>query len=263
MSNELTTQAENRRPVLADDPTTREIVRVLTLMKLADGERELRRELKPGERKALERRKIEIGRFLRPIDRADEERRHLAQTLGQMFLGFGTANTKDAAAKVSAYIEGLLDQPLHAILCAIDDIRRGNTDLDSSFAPTSVDIVKAAKKYTEDARAELAAIDATLRGKPGQVQISEAERARIGAGLKDLAKGMRANLDGEKIDKGDEFAKAAAARNNSYIGNEWERYGLEPRYADKEKTIPVSLALARMNNPELDVQCRNIEKRRK
>lgn len=262
MSRELTTQ-NAQLPSLATQARAAEIIDQRVSFWPDDGTAPvLRAPLTGDEKQALQNRMVELVRELRPISTATEEKKRASQALAAMFMGFPSLRNTDNAAMVAAYLMALDDLPVSAVIKACEDVaKRRVKGTDPDFPPTGPRLYEVAQKYTRPAEGERIKIKRTLDAKVGDAPISPEERKRTAEKARAFADEMKAKLEKETGLAGEAMERKMAELNHRGIENEWTRYGMEPRFADKAKTIPISLALARMNDPELDLRCRKAERR--
>lgn len=206
---------------------------------------ELRRELADTERGKLQLRARDLHSAMRPINSATEDKRRLAQALAAMFLGFPSMRNSDNQATVSAYIMAMEGFPLFAGLAACDDImKRRVPDLDPDFPPTAPRMCDIAAKHTNPAVGERLMIERTLAGKTREMRLSPEERDRVGRGLRQVADAMNADLEIERQERKRQNVENRTAESQQAILAEYARRGLAPVYADRDKTILLSLELA-------------------
>lgn len=184
------------------------------------------------ERRAIEARRGDVRRSLRPISmvHADKERAALAITA--MLTAWIHTGRADPKSTVAAYVMHLADLPLFAIEKACGDVARGYVDgLSPDFPPAAPRLHQLAMDACEKLSGEAATIDRILNAEL-RVEISEDERARVSARFKELAERMRVNT----VEPEDQRRKAQIERRQKEaheraILAEYAALGMEPVYA--------------------------------
>jgi hypothetical protein len=211
----------------------------------------LRRGLTREEKAALQARVRELMMVLRPISQVSEEMKRAAEALAQMFLGFPSMRNVDAKAMITAYVQHMSDLPLYAIRAACDDVVKARVKgLDPDWPPTSVRLVEIAQSHTSGPIGESITIGKALAGKVHERETTPQEKERIRLGLQRMSKDLQEKADQERIDRVAKTQQAVSDGTRAKILLEYRRLGIEPVYADKEKTILLSPALANVKMKE-------------
>lgn len=269
MSNDVTRHQPDPSVPIPEAPKTdksKSIIRETVAFKPdGGGPYLLRRELAPNETSNLKNDKYQLARFVRPLGENNTEKARLLTALAQLFLGYGTTSRDDAGARAQSFMEILSELPLGAVLRAIDDIRHDRVDdVDAAFPPSSHQIFKQAKKYVAEAHAEILRIDNTLSATVDTAEVSAERRKELAQEMLKHSQKIREETD-ERLDpvKIKERADEAVSLRDKQILAEYRQHGIEPRYADKNKTMLVSLSMVRKltTNIDLDSQCREREKK--
>lgn len=180
------------------------------------------------QRKELDERRRNLYVQLRSISltRAEQDRARAAIAL--FLSGYLNANTNDVEGTSRAYLLHMIDQPLFAIVAAIDDFRHRRVfDIDRDgnripftidYAPTAYRLLDQVKKRAADVQEEhhrivrLLAVRKTI----DDPAISDAERARVAEHMRKLADGLAmksAEIREEDVRKSK--AEASAARDRA------------------------------------------------
>lgn len=148
---------------------------------------------------------------LRPISDAMAERDKAQAAIAIFLGGYLNAKTSDPKGTSAVYVMQVMDQPLFAIMEALDDFRNGRVfDIGKEgekipftidHAPSAPRLLDQVKKRSADTFEERFKCDRLLRiTKTSPPPVSEAERERVGVLLKNLAgnMGMQNALDRKK-----------------------------------------------------------------
>lgn len=187
------------------------------------------RDILPVPLTATERRELESYRTglhakLRPISMATAEQATARKAIGVMLQSYINARSGDPGGTLDAYVAYLRDQPVWAILAALDDFRHRRVfDLNAEgdkvpftldHAPSAARILDQVKKHTnaiEDERGRVVRLLAITRYSPPPVPPEEAER--VHKLLRGLADHMSVNVDAARRAEREKIrAEADAAR---------------------------------------------------
>lgn len=206
----------------------------------------LRRDLTRPERDLLDGRKLQLNAILRPVSDASEERRRTAEALAAMFLGFPSMRNVDAQTMITAYVLHLESLPLFAVMKACEDVvRKRVKDLDSDWPPTSPRMYEIAERHVFPVEGERLMIEKALVGRVPEVEKLTPEAVeRIGAKAMALSQELNKKVERERSETDARTLAELAAGSNAAIMREYQRLGVEPKYADKAKTILLSPGLA-------------------
>lgn len=154
----------------------------------------------PEQRKVLEARRRETHAMLRPVSMAQAER---DRAHGAILVFLGAYGVFDVQPTAKAYMTMISDQPLFAILAAIDDFRQGRVfDIDrdgqrimftldkAPTAPRLLDQIKKRAGDVQEERHKLTRVLAVTHVRAQEPEISDAERERVENLMKGLAKNM-------------------------------------------------------------------------
>lgn len=213
----------------------------------------------PDERVQFVKRITYLERILAPIKKSSVEMKEAKRLLAQFFLGYPSLLNAPAQEMITAYISDLQDISLLTLRESLDDIKHGRVmvsdgkgrqmSIEKDWPPSSTRIHDVAVKRSEAQWNELV----RLRTIIGPVQlarpeISPEERARFAVQIKKMHGEFtkRIEQDSVEISAREEHElrqKAAAELSHKALLRDYTLQGLEPVYADKEKTIIVSLAM--------------------
>lgn len=233
----------DRRDLREEDPKARAIVDGVVGFWPNDGTApDLRREMTVTERGYLRMRQRDLHGILRPL--SIEERKHAAKAIAAMFLGFPNMRTADNQATVTAYIAALEQYPLFAITEACADVIRDRVDINPDFAPSAPRMCELATRHLIPLRGELAVIEKTITARYERNPISDEERERVRKGLEELAGSM---MERDKIQRREHLTHQSVVIQEAAMKTIFDHYralGIEPIYADADKKILLSPALA-------------------
>jgi len=181
-------------------------------------------------RKDLQAYRQHLHSRLQPICNSLAERERAKSAL-QVFLG-GYLNIKaDREGASNSYIEMMRDQPLFAIMRAIDDFKDGRVfdigregeriPFTLDHAPSAPRMLDQIKKRAADVQAERHKVTRLLAiEKVSEPEVSEAERERVAAHMRGLADSLTmkaTNIRVEELKKVREEAQAARDRSARII----------------------------------------------
>lgn len=242
MSRNLTTTKGPALPGLADPGAeAREVIAETVAFWPEDGRgATLARPLKAEEKRVLHDRLKGLSAELREMGPVERER--AAQAVAQMFLAFPSTRNIDAAAMVSAYVAGMQDLPLAAIVAACEDVAKGRVKgIDPDWPPTGPRLHAIAKKHTARPETERLRIQRALAGTVARAAVTKEERERVGAKVRELAD----KLVSDRIEEREVVNKAAletmGARTLDTQLRQYESAGVKPVYADQSRKTLLSL----------------------
>jgi hypothetical protein len=121
------------------------------------------------------------------------ERQAIAIELAKLFAAFPAQDQSDSPAelRMEAYFEGLHGIPAWAIAEARGRIVRGETVLDTRFAPTPPQLAVQARVLLEPLKADLAKLERIALAAGSTAETTAEERARVTAGFDKLKGDMR------------------------------------------------------------------------
>ena len=139
-----------------------------------------------------------LGTLIRPTSMATEDGKRAASALALMFSGFLSLRKADAVELVTTFLAHLEELPVFAIEAACRDVpagrvteydqRRGrHVPIDPAYPPTSPQLFAAAARHAEKHRAAHYNAGKVLAITKIYAPVSEAERERVQAKLKELA----------------------------------------------------------------------------
>lgn len=223
MAQEITTTIDAR--AIAAHPARS---RVASLHALIDRDSHYRdtlpAPLSPTDRKDLEAYRRDLHATLRAISMAKAEQTTARAAVGTLLQTYINARSGDYAGTLDAYVAFLRDQPLWAILAALEDFRHGRVfDLDAEggkvpftidHAPSAARILDQVKKHTaamEDERGRVMRLLAITKVR--EPEISEAERERVAVQIRLLADQLTGRSERDRAQElGKTRAEAEAAR---------------------------------------------------
>jgi hypothetical protein len=202
MATELTTTNSTRTAI--DFVRLSRLVAALygTIEKNRKGEETLPSLPSSDERKELTERRRELNAKLRVIGLARAEQDRVRGAISLFLSGYLNARTNDVDSTSRAYLAQLLDQPLFAIMAALDDFRNRRVfDIGSEgqripftidHAPSAFRLLDQVKKCAEDVQVEHYQIGKVLAiTKTSETPlVSPEEAARVADSLAKLAGGM-------------------------------------------------------------------------
>jgi hypothetical protein len=176
-------------------------------------------------RKELDGRRKELNSLLRPISLASEERKRVGAEVLAFLAGF--LDARGTRETVALYVSHFADQPMFAILAALDDFKNGrvwDTKADGTRLPFTVDRAPSAyrmldqiKKRASDLQEERFRISRVLAVKKTlEPEVPKAERDRVQVLLSELADHMRIGVAARNAeDRERNRAEAQAARDRA------------------------------------------------
>lgn len=192
----------NLYPLQRNESTRAIIQATLAWGQTIEGKSMLMRELSVAERTLLQDRSHELGEHLKHAKKSD-----IIARVSQMIIGFGAAaanvSDKDAKTMAAQYAFVLQSLPFWAIERACGKFERGEVTIDQiegvnrAFWPTTAQLHAIAEKICGEFYAEQRQVHDCLLGQIEHVPSPE-ERARVKAGLDDLAISLRSMVDDEK-----------------------------------------------------------------
>lgn len=208
------------------------------------------------ERAILEQRLGELSRALQPISYAVADRERAMKAFGRLFLGYPTLENVNKAEKAATYTIDLGDLPAFAIEAAVDDVKKGRIkDLDPDYPPSSPRMYKIAAAHRDEIAAkEKRPIERVLSvkmlSKPVQ---TPKEAAKVGELMRDLASGLRVDLDDADLRERKKLFEKQVAGDDRMRHREWAGLGLEPityRMGGRDVVMSVAMARSRKLIPE-------------
>jgi hypothetical protein len=230
------------------DPLLRDLVHALVAFKDDRGGVELRRALSVAERTSVRTRANELERWLAAGLQSD-----IASAVTGMLLGFNSRNmTMDEAQEVAAqWASALRDLPGWAVYRACGRFSRGEVRaselgvdrLDPGFAPSTAQVHRAATAIMAAEVAELARLEAVLKGTVIPAAPERAAAPGVTAAEAHIVdRDQAAALEsGERIKRQEAEAPEVEKRMNSARRAEYERAGLKP--PEPHAGIVVSLSM--------------------
>lgn len=181
-------------------------------------------------RKAMEEHRRALHARLRGIGEAIADRQAAGKAIGAFLLGYLNARSVDVQQTLASYVSTMNDQPLFAVLMAIDDFKNGRVfDIDpkdgsripftidhAPSAPRLLDQVKKCVGPTQEERHKVTRLLAVEKIR--QPDLPPEERERVGYLMSDLASKMKMQAaadrerDVQKIRAEADEARARAAR---------------------------------------------------
>lgn len=152
----------------------------------------------PDTRKRMQNYRQHLHSKLQPISTSLADRERAMSAISLFMAGYLNARTNDPAGTVNSYIEMMRDQPLFAIMRAIDDFRNGRVfDIGAEgqripftldHAPSAPRMLDQVKKRAADVQEEQHKVTRLLMiEKIAEPAISEEERERVAAHMRNLA----------------------------------------------------------------------------
>lgn len=216
------------------------------------------------EREMLSKRFSDLERALTPISRdlpapapdgtPSSDRRIAAMLLGKMFMGWGMTSGRDAADRVSAFLDHLSEQPLFAVEAACRDatsrkLTKPNGDpVDFTYPPSSTVLGAAASRHAADLFFERLKIDKIIYTKRlAPPEPTAAEKQKMQTMLRGVADALRAGAAVEsaaETARREGFAREKVERDHRAREAEWRHFGYEPKLnADGSLSSPSTLKL--------------------
>lgn len=192
----------------------------------------------------LMQRELRLQRIrLRPIKDAVADQDAAARAFGRLF-GFypslRNANTVEMCASYSGYC---FDLSVPAIEAAVDDFRRNKVpDQDPDFPPTLPRFQHVAQKHQQRLfEHDLWPLERTLAVKLlTPPPLSQEQRDRVQAGLKDLAAKLAMHQDEVRAEISERVSRQQGDFNRREMEQQWKASGLR-----EPKGFPISLSLAK------------------
>lgn len=174
----------------------------------------------------------------------------LAKAVLEMLVGTGGTGD-DPKSVITAYVKMLEDLPLFAVKRACLRFGRGEVtaselglkELNTSFRPSTAQVAQVARAIAKPFTDEQIAAGRLLRSSVRPPEPSQEAKDRIAAQFKQLSNTLKANS--AKVMGTD---TTAVARRNKEMADRtqlmlYEQAGLEPVWADEDRTMVVSLPL--------------------
>jgi len=183
----------------------------------------------PPFRRAIQDRRVALHAALRPISMASAEVETVRRAVAAFLGGYLNIKTENPAAIAAGYTAHLSDQPLFAILAALDDFKhqrvvdRHTEDgrpvyFTLDHAPSAYRLLAHVKKCAEAAQVEHHQINRILAitKTTEQAHVSPEERQRVGEAMAKLAGGMVKRITKEaEADRQKTRAEAQEARDRA------------------------------------------------
>lgn len=188
----------------------------------------------PETRRTLDRRRKDLRASLRPIAMAKAEQETARRAMGAFLGGYLNIRVENQSATVAGYVAHLGEQPLFAILAALDDFKHRRVfDIGAEgqkipftidHAPSAFRLLDQVKKHAADVQEEhfritrVLAIAKTIDGP----EVSDAERERVAVHMRQLADSLAmkaANIRVEELNRAKLEADGARDRARRIIEN--------------------------------------------
>jgi hypothetical protein len=183
----------------------------------------------PATRKQLQNYRRDLHAHLQPIGNSPSHRQAAGKAIGELLDGYLNAKSNDKHVTMAAYLSTLVDQPLFAILQAVDDFKNRRvfdigkdgeripfTIDHAPSAPRLLDQVKKCVGPTQEERHKVTRLLAVEKIR--EPDLPPEERERVGYLMSDLASKMKMQaaadreMDVKKIRAEADEARARAAR---------------------------------------------------
>jgi hypothetical protein len=158
-------------------------------------------------RKILEEYRRGLHARLRSISESVAERQTAGKAIGAFLLGYLNARSSDAPVTLATYVSTVNDQPLFAILQALDDFRHGRVfDIDPKdgsrtpftidHAPSAPRLLDQVKKRAAEVQGEKYKVTRLLAiDKVTEPEVAPEEKARVAEHMQRLAESLKIGRD--------------------------------------------------------------------
>jgi hypothetical protein len=245
MGSAITTDAPGL-PVVAADQNAEALIGRFTAAIVRDsGSDELPRLPTEDERREIQQYATRMARLCAPTRESKQHQAEALMAIGAVFAGIPSMRNTDNAKTAAFYLSELGDLPVFAIKAACEAFRKGEiAGCDPDFAPTTVRLYGAAKKFAERAlNRRYGAERILLIRKALPPPLSPEKAAELRDRMAGLASSLREKLDAVHRDVAERVAsETLAGSSERMIEREYQHLKMRPI---KAGDIPVSPALAK------------------